>query len=773
MAIWIYKKHPDHNLDGENYPHFRNTADKFNYIKKDLVDLKKEIKLHVTRLSFDTARLILSIKKFFNTGHPSQIAGIMSASDEYFKYEFWFVVGWSFGSNEEVVILELKLDYWLTYWPLKFNKALVRVSRKHMIRFTKDSTKEKHTLDFNKTNRQLQIPEKTTPPNILDWNADSAYPYLNIVPMAHLMIGIVFTPIGGTDTEEFKDNNFFVHLGDNRPRRQMGFLIFSKYNEPSINTWLSFPGITQTFYFFMDARDIHIVTFPIIKPSGAGDKFVGDYELDLREHPIPTPEQKWPTLDFVRKLNVVHARDWESISNFTTSLYKTLGVFLVELTTLSRMDNVKPENNFRLTIDSNGKVFWVFKDYYTKIQLVSLKSFITACLASSDTGLVTNQPIRKWKNVYFTTLNIFNKYMNVQKQNKKNFFEVSLGVDDFFKQKVIKKNTPVKWLRKLKLWSNFKYLVMYQNENHEIKPHLWKKLNEIKYDFGWFLTINNSYFIAEPHNLDLQPSNKKYNIVMMNHTTLPNYTDGSLEFYQKQGVSYETGINQAKYMFNWAKKYNQFQQAKVPFEAVTGTVNSAIGSFFTGTTIGQGQTPNKLGAVGAGFGAVKGAIAGGFNIAEMKLMNERREKQAYYALKTLQAKQEDIFNQPTTTHSNDKVEISYWLITDIILPRLVTMVPTDADLIAQAKLYHKFGNLNDQDEVVDLNNEWNRRCWNFWEIHNIEQAIVKDKLNYMVVTFFNNLFNKGVRLWNVFNEEVVFNDYSLENWESKLLADEK
>ena len=644
-----------------------------------------------------------------------------------------------------------------------------------MRRFTKDSTKKSHTVDFNKTNRQLQIPEKTTPPNILNLHlhTDWASPYIDINPRnPTLMIGIVFTPTGGTDTEEFSENNFFIHLSDNRPGQQMGFLIFGKYNEPSINTWLSFPGITQTFYFFIDVSDIHVATFPINSPTGGRSKFVGDYELDLRES---TFGSKWPKLDFVHELNVVQARDWMSVSSPLTYLYKTLGVFLVELTTLSRMDNVKPKKNFKLTIDPNGKVFWVFVSYFIKkIQLVSLKSFITASLASSDYGAVTNQPIRKWHNVYFTTINIFNKYMAGQKLADTTFFwKVFLKLDSFFDEKVIKKNTPVKWLRKLKLWSNFKYLIIFQNENHEIKPHLWENPNKINYNFGWFLTINNSYFIAEPRNWDLQPYNKKYNIVMMNHTTLPNYTDGSLEFYQKQGVSYETGINQAKYMFNWAKRYNQFQEAKVPFEAVTGTINSAVGSFFTGTTIGQGKPTPNLGAVGAGFGAAKGAIAGGFNIAEMKLMNERREKQAYYALKSLQAKQADIFNQPTTTHSNDKVEISYQMISKELFPKLVTMIPTDADLIAQAKLYHKFGNLNDQDEVVDLHNEWTRRCWNFWEIHNIEQAIVKDKINYMVVTFFNNLFNKGVRLWNVFNEEVVFNDYSLENWENKLLADEK
>ena len=153
-----------------------------------------------------------------------------------------------------------------------------------MRRFTKDSTKESHTVDFNKTNRQLQIPEKTTPPNILNLNDETIIPELSVhtgwTAGYLLMIGIVFTPIGGTNIKEFKDNNFFIHLSDNRPGQQMGFLIFGKYNEPSINTWLSFPGITQTFYFFMNADDIHTVTFPINTPGGGEYKFVGTYALN-------------------------------------------------------------------------------------------------------------------------------------------------------------------------------------------------------------------------------------------------------------------------------------------------------------------------------------------------------------------------------------------------------------------------------------------------------------------------------------------------------------
>ena len=132
-------------------------------------------------------------------------------------------------------------------------------------------------------------------------------------------------------------------------------------------------------------------------------------------------------------------------------------------------------------------------------------------------------------------------------------------------------------------------------------------------------------------------------------------------------------------------------------------INSSIGSFFTGSTIGQGNP--YLGAVGATYGAVKGAIAGGFNIAEMKLMNERREKETYYKLKMLQSKQEDIFNNPVSTNNVADTELSYNLISNKIMPKLFTLKPTSGDYEAQANLYHKYGNLNDQAEIVDLNNQ--------------------------------------------------------------------
>ena len=773
MSIWIYKKHPDHNLDGENYPHFRKESDKWNYIQKRLVDLQKKVNLHITRLSFDTARLILSIKKFFNTGNPTQIAGIMSDSDQLLRFEFWFVVGWSFGSNKDVVILELKLDYWLTYWPLEFNKALVRVNRKHMNRFTIDSTPTNLKVNFNSSNRQLQIPEKTSPPAIYNKHYSDFYFYVHFKNLT-LMKGIVVAPVGGeTDDIEFaSQDNYLVALGSNSPGEQNGFLIFARSTNSNIDTWLSFPGVTHAFYFFMDRSDIHYCDYNVkIDPILVAEGYTGTYTVDI---------SRAKSGDVKKKINVV------TISLFETARYgasyQQIGTLISRLIGLSLYINTKGlAPTLKIlhieSVDKAHKVSWDLDMNSKSIfltQLISLKSFYKNLRAKPGRKIKgvwhpSDQVVRQYGYVYFTTLNAFNYYMKYKPRYKTSYFRIDSIWDKLFIKEHITKKERYSPQRKLKMYTHNKYFITFQHETHEINPVLYSG----RYIPYWFVSLQKSYFILEPADTEFKPFNKKYNMICADKTQFINYTDNSLEFYQKQGFQFNTGINQAIYMSNWAKRYNQFQEAKVPFEAVTGTINSALGSFFTGTTIGQGRPSPAWGAVGAGFGAVKGAIAGGFNIAEMKLMNERREKEAYYRLKTLQSKQEDIFNNPVSTNSVPDTELSYNLISNKILPRIFTLEPTPGDYNAQANLYHKYGNLNDQAEIVDLNNEWTRRCWNFWEIHNIEQAIVKDKLNYMVITFFNNLFNKGVRLWNVFNEEVVFNDYSLENWENKLLADEK
>ena len=94
MYIYLYENHPDHNLDGENYPHFRNSTDKLIYIKKKLINnFAKPLKVSLTRISFDTARVSLNLTKNNITKHPSTLSGLLHNSKKYNDFEFWFVVG--------------------------------------------------------------------------------------------------------------------------------------------------------------------------------------------------------------------------------------------------------------------------------------------------------------------------------------------------------------------------------------------------------------------------------------------------------------------------------------------------------------------------------------------------------------------------------------------------------------------------------------------------------------------------------------------------------
>ena len=769
MSVYIYKKHPDHNLGGENYPHFRNKADKWNYVKKELVDIQKPIKLHITRVSFDTARLTLNVKKFFIDVHPTQIAGFMTDSDQYLNLEFWFVVGWSFGSNENVVILELQLDYWLTYWPLQFNKALVRINRKHMNRFDTDSTLTNLIVNFNSYNRQLQIPEKTSPPAIYN----KGYPNFYLTPHFNnliLMKGIVVSPVGG-EINYYLKPNYFVTLGSNNPGEQNGFLFFGKNSNPNLNTWLSFPGVTHVFYFFMEADDIHACNYQVyINTSSTTYNYMGDYTVYIRQA---------DTADVKKKLNVVSIPQYDIAKLGIT--YRQIGKLISRLIGLSYYINTKglKPNLDVLTIHPNFDVSWAIDNKIKNAfltQLISLKSFFRNLKANpgqqkKDLWYQKDQTIRQYGDVYFTTLNAFNYYMKYKTKYRTSFFKINSFWGHQFGKNYITKQELYSPKRKLKMYTHNKYFISFQNETHEINPVLYQK-PFIPY---WFVSLQKSYFIFEPYEAKFRPFNKKYNMICANKSQFINYTDNSLEFYQKQGFQFETGINQAKYQLDWTRRYNQFSVDKFYYDSAMGTLSNmfnrttAMGGF--AGKFGNTQMMAGL-AIGAGVGLAESIGNTYFGYKNLQLQNEMKEKQAYYNLKMLQSKQQDIFNNPVSTNNVTDTELSYNLISNKILPKMFTLEPTPADYEAQANLYHKYGNLNDQAEIVDLNNEWNRRCWNFWEIHNIEQAIVKDDLNHKVITFFNTLFNQGVRLWNVFNEEVVFNDYSLENWEAKLLEDE-
>ena len=106
-----------------------------------------------------------------------------------------------------------------------------------MNRFITDSTLTALKVNFTSSNRQLQIPEKTSPPAIYNKNYSDFYFYVKFEGLI-LMKGIVISPVGGeTDDIEFESqNNYLVALGSNSPGEQNGFLIFCRSANLNIDT---------------------------------------------------------------------------------------------------------------------------------------------------------------------------------------------------------------------------------------------------------------------------------------------------------------------------------------------------------------------------------------------------------------------------------------------------------------------------------------------------------------------------------------------------------
>ena len=765
MAIFIYQKHPLHNLGGENYPHFRHQTDKKNYLKK-FIDFTKPIDFEITRISFDQA--VVNLNFINKTHYPEQISGICSQTTDNagnLKKLFWWVTGWNAGANQDVVSFNLTLDYWLTFWPLKFNEAVVKIARRHVDRLYYDQNKE---LFLNLDNRAFHIQEENNPPNIFPTTTNLKpkiiyNPTLEII----LMIGIVFCGIGGTK-DIFFNQNYYPKTGINSPGNQNGWLIFAEADNQAINDWLSLPGITQTFYFFINKKDLNNVknkfTFAGLSP---GTDHRGGYSIKKSEN-----------LDFETKLNAVKFRSKKT----GIEGYKYFLEQLAQAIFLSYQFKIYDKSTLFLAIqiffvNENYKIKYGSGNYFIDCQLFSLKSFFedNELKLNSTKKVWINQIVRRTKNIWFTTLNIFNKYNNYQQTKYNNYFTISLNTEKIYPKTKFTKNELWDYQRDLKIINNQSFYLCFQNKTQEFK-FWWFTLNEFKtrYYFSWIITIQNSYL-----NLELvfnNPKNKKYNFVVVNETKFSNYTDQSLEFFQQQGISFQQGIDQAKYQIDWLRRYQSFQDTSFKYRQITGVIKGVIGDIAGAAAAVAGARSGKISggqASGLAFGLagdiVDRSINTVFNFQEFNLNQELKRKNALYALKSLQARQADIFNQPTTTHNIDNVEFNYWLISKKCLPYVIILRPASFDWEAQALIYHKNGYAYDQNEKIDFNKK-TRRCWNFWQIINIEQAMIKDNLNSMVINYFNKLFNDGIRLWNVFYEEVKFNDYSLENWEQAVLT---
>lgn len=803
MAIFIYQKHPDHCLGGENYPHFRNQADKIAYAR-DFINLTQGIDLQISRSSFDTAVVNLNVQNL--TKKPHTIAGIATGNipvkgDP--QLEYWWVTGWNPGANSTVISFNLSLDYWLTYWPLALNKTLVRVHKRHTPRFWKHDTKADPYLTprFTLANRSLVNQETELPLASANYKrlTNSLFkPKIVFDDRSRLnryLVIVITIPGGEMEAGSTYHNNYYSFLGYSKPKNQHAMVIFGRASSHAISSWLSSPGITHSCYVWLDDRNFNVINYWITYSKGKFfTKGMGDYFLD--------DQQSTPTIDY-HKLNCVRVSETEiphTIEGYI-KIFKMLVRYIAltaEFASGTRYKKkyavlrVANENYCYWLSESEGETYSYYLKDLTTAQIPNLSLFFNGQKAGIKNDHWSNQVVRQYENVYFTSLDAFNEFLIASITPNKQKITLDMGFKNIFKGNKAVIGSKYQPYFQLKMYTHFKYLLNYQTAIQEYQPWTFSidsLYGDPTFRYYWLLTIQNSYFVSVPeHNLD----NDAHTFAMIaeNQSKAMTYNDEMLKFYQQQGVSFQTGFDQALFFQNWTRKFNKLQFTSLGLKTL-GQIGLGAGG--TGAVAGKAtknliptylrnipNIANKFSAIGASHGAVAGGVVGSMNIVnnifKTSLDNQLREKKATYGIQSLLAQQTDLANQPATTAGLQKLELNYWItLRDATKldtrqkPYLTVLAPGYNDFIAQALIYHKYGYLLDQEELIDFNDEWTRYYFNYWQIHNIEQALVKTNLNSMVINWFNSLFNQGIRLWNIYNEAVVFNDYSKENWETKII----
>lgn len=804
MAIFVYQKHPDHCLGGENYPHFRNQTDKIAYTR-DFINLTQGIELQITRSSFDTASINLNVKNLAKKPHT--IAGLATGEIPVTgnpRLEYWWVTGWNTGANSSVVSFNLTLDYWLTYWPLQLNKTLVRVHKRHTSRFWKHDTKKDYYLTPRFTlenrslvNQEVELPIASTNFTRLTNNLFAPkIVYDDRSRLERYVVIVITIPGGEMEAGSTYHNNYYSFLGYQKPRKQHAMVIFGRPNSPAISSWLSSPGITYSCYVWLDNRDFNVINYVVTYKKGKFfTKGMGDYFLD---------DQADTAIDYQR-LNCVRVSETElphTIEGYI-KIFKMLVRYVALTAEYAKGSRYKKkyavlrvadENYVYWLSESEGETYQYYLKDLTTAQIPSLSLFFNGQKASIKNDHWSNQVVRQYENVYFTSLDAFNDFLIESIGRNHQTIKLAMGFKNIFKGSSAVIGSEYQPYFQLKMYTHFKYLLNYQTAVQEYQPWTFALDYQLYQDptfrFYWILSIQNSYFVCDPDN-NLKNLAHTFTMIAENQSKGMTYNDQMLKFYQQQGVSFQTGFDQALFFENWTRKFNKFQYASLAGKAFGRIVAGSAGIGIIGRQATNFPIPQRVISearnIGTALGSVGGVVGGTINtvnnIFKTVLDNQLREKKAVYGVQSLLAQQTDLANNPATCSGLQRLELNYWLtytpgqtgkLDTRQKPYLTVLAPSYNDFIAQALIYHKYGYLLDQEEIIDFNDQWTRYYFNYWQIHNFEQTIVKTNLNSMVVNWFNSLFNQGIRLWNVFNSSVIFNDYSRENWENKIIrpADE-
>lgn len=281
--------------------------------------------------------------------------------------------------------------------------------------------------------------------------------------------------------------------------------------------------------------------------------------------------------------------------------------------------------------------------------------------------------------------------------------------------------------------------------------------------------------------------------------SIPSLSDTYTQFLSQNQAQLQNGYLTANTNLDFAKQQASLNTQQQQLDAKKGIFGDVIG--MVGDVIGgAGQIAGGIASgnpfsIGMGAAKATSGVIGGIgdlvfssqqreiDRKQTELNNQKMIFSAESQINSLDAMVKDKFNQP------DQLNVGSIEVNGIVRYqqelgalfqnygkngngatfKIDTQTPTKTQLMEYSQFLHQNGYIsNNLYFNQDIDTLLSRTRFNFIQIGDIQNMFKNVKANIMTKNYFMNMFNKGVRLWNVGYENQQMLDYSKENWEIEL-----
>ena len=278
--------------------------------------------------------------------------------------------------------------------------------------------------------------------------------------------------------------------------------------------------------------------------------------------------------------------------------------------------------------------------------------------------------------------------------------------------------------------------------------------------------------------------------------TFPSLTDTFNAFVSANGASLQANYFSATENLNFTKQQSSINNAQTSLNAKKANANSLFGiagSVIAGAAATAGLAAMTGGAslIGTGIGLATAGVGLGksgmgmnntqqqnsLNAQQNQLSNAQTEFNALQSVRSIQAGLLDKYNQPDQLQAGsveaygvkrEREEVKGLFQDNRVDFFIETQAPTLSVLEEYSFHVNQYGYISNNvffDKDFDFFLE--RQRFNYVQLEDIGHKI-NTNIPAKARAYFDNVFNTGVRLWNVSND-ISINDYSKENWENVLV----